>query len=138
MKVKAAMHRGVEWCDPDTAIQEIAKLFREKDIGAVPIGENNRLIGMLTDRDIVSRGIAEGKDIASLKARDVMTRGIVYCFENDDIEHAVHLMEERQIRRLPVLNKEKRMVGMLSTGDISHAATHELSGEFIEAVSAHH
>jgi CBS domain-containing protein len=138
MKVKSAMHRGVEWCAPDTPIMEIAKLFREKDIGAVPIGENDRLIGMLTDRDIVCRGIAEGKDITSLTAGDVMTRSIVYCFEDDDIEHAVHLMEERQIRRLPVLNKDKRMVGMLSMGDISQAATHELSGEFMEAVSAHH
>lgn len=138
MKVKAAMHRGVEWCDPDTSIMEIAKLFHEKDIGAVPIGENNRLIGILTDRDIVCRGIAEGKDITSLKARDVMTRGVAYCFEDDDIEHAIQLMEERRIRRLPVLNKGKRMVGMLAMGDISHAATHELSGEFMEAVSAHH
>lgn len=138
MHVKSAMHTGVEWCAPDTPIVEIAKLLREKDIGAVPIGENDRLIGMLTDRDIVCRGIAEGKEVASLTARDVMTAGIIYCFEDDELEHAVHLMEEREIRRLPVMNKDKRMVGMLSLGDISHAAPHEVCGEFAAAVSAHH
>lgn len=138
MKVKSAMHSGVEWCAPDTPIMEVARLFREKDIGAVPIGENDRLVGMVTDRDIVCRGIAEGRDMASLTAGDVMTRGIIYCFEDDAIEDAVHLMEEKQIRRVPVLNAKKRMVGILTMGDISHAAPHELSGEFAEAVSAHH
>jgi CBS domain-containing protein len=138
MRVNEAMHRGVEWCAPDTPVTEIAKLFREKDIGAVPIGENDRLVGMLTDRDIVCRGIAEGKEMASLTARDVMTRDIVYCWEDDNIEDAVHLMEERQVRRLPVINRDKRMVGMLAMGDLSHTTPHQLRGEFMEAVSAHH
>lgn len=138
MKVKAAMHRGVEWCAPDTPIMEIARLFREKDIGAIPIGENDRLVGMLTDRDIVCRGLAEGRDLASMTAGDVMTRDIVYCWEDDDIEDAVHLMEERQVRRVPVLNSDKRMTGMLSMGDISHAANPELCREFLGAVAAHH
>ncbi|MCH4563934.1 CBS domain-containing protein [Halomonas sp. EGI 63088] len=138
MNVSEVMHRGVEWCPPDTSLTEIAKLFREKDIGAVPIGENDRLVGMLTDRDIVCRGIVEGKDIASLTARDVMTSDIVYCWEDDSVEDVVHLMEERQVRRLPVINKNKRLVGMLSMGDLSHTTPHELRGEFMEAVSAHH
>lgn len=138
MKVNAAMHRGVEWCAPDTPIMEIARLFREKDIGAIPIGENDRLVGMLTDRDIVCRGLAEGRDMASMTAGDVMTRDIVYCWEDDDIEDAVHLMEEHRVRRVPVLNSDKRMTGMLSMGDISHAANPELCREFLGAVAAHH
>ncbi|RLK50608.1 CBS domain-containing protein [Alkalispirillum mobile] len=138
MKVNEAMHRGVEWCAPDTPIMEIARLFREKDIGAIPIGENDRLVGMLTDRDIVCRGLAEGRDMASMTAGDVMTRDIVYCWEDDDIEDAVHLMEERRVRRVPVLNSDKRMTGMLSMGDISHAANPELCREFLGAVAAHH
>ncbi|ABI57086.1 CBS domain-containing protein [Alkalilimnicola ehrlichii MLHE-1] len=138
MKVNAAMHRGVEWCAPDTPIMEIARLFREKDIGAIPIGENDRLVGMLTDRDIVCRGLAEGRDVASMTAGDVMTRDIIYCWEDDDIEDAVHLMEEHRVRRVPVLNSDKRMTGMLSMGDISHAANPELCREFLGAVAAHH
>ncbi|MCC5858474.1 MAG: CBS domain-containing protein [Ectothiorhodospiraceae bacterium] len=138
MKVGEAMHRGVEWCAPDTPIIEIAKLFREKDIGAIPIGENDRLIGMLTDRDIVCRGIHEGRDLASMTAADCMTEGVVFCWEDDDMEDAVHLMEERQVRRLPVINRDKRMVGMLSMGDLSHVVPRELCGEFMQAVSAHH
>ncbi len=117
---------------------EIARLFREKDIGAIPIGENDRLVGMLTDRDIVCRGLAEGRDMASMTAGDVMTRDIVYCWEDDDIEDAVHLMEEHRVRRVPVLNSDKRMTGMLSMGDISHAANPELCREFLGAVAAHH
>ncbi|TFH88245.1 CBS domain-containing protein [Billgrantia azerbaijanica] len=132
------MHRGVEWCTPDTPITEIAKLFREKDIGAVPIGENDRLVGMLTDRDIVCNGIAQGRDVMSLTAGDVMSRDIFYCWEDDSLEDATHLMEEKQVRRLPVINRDKRMVGMLAMGDLSHSAPHQLRGEFMEAVSAHH
>lgn len=138
MKVKQAMHAGVEWCAPDTPLSEIARMMRDGDIGAVPIGENDRLIGMVTDRDIVCRGFADGKDPASLTAREVMTQGIVYCSEDQNLEDAVHIMEKRRIRRMPVLDSKKRMTGMLSLGDLSHAAGHELTGELAEAVSAHH
>jgi CBS domain-containing protein len=138
MEVRQAMHAGVDWCAPDTPLSEVAKIMRDADVGAVPIGENDRLIGMVTDRDIVCRGFADGKDPASLTARDVMTQGIVYCTEDQSIEDAIHLMESKQIRRMPVLNDKKRMTGMLSLGDLSHAAGHELTGELAEAVSAHH
>jgi len=138
MKVKQAMHAGVDWCAPDTPLSEIAKIMRDADIGAVPIGENDRLIGMVTDRDIVCRGFADGKDPASLTAREVMTEGIVYCTEDQSLEDAIQLMEERQIRRMPVINGKKRMTGMLSLGDLSHAAGHELTGELTEAVTGHH
>lgn len=138
MKVKQAMHAGVDWCAPDTRLSDLARMMRDADVGAIPIGENDRLIGMVTDRDIVCRGLADGRDPDSLTARDVMTRGIVYCTEEEDIEDAVRLMEQKQIRRMPVLNDRKRMTGMLSLGDLSHAANRELTGELAQAVSAHH
>ena len=138
MKVKQAMHPGVDWCAPDTLLSDIARIMRDSDVGAVPIGEKDKLIGMVTDRDIVCRGFTDGRDPTSLTARDVMTRGIVYCTEDQSIEDAIHLMENKQIRRMPVINDKKRMTGMLSLGDLSHAAGHELTGELAEAVSAHH
>jgi predicted transcriptional regulator len=138
MKVKEAMHSGVEWCAPDTPIKDISVLMREKDVGAVPIGESDRLIGMVTDRDIVIRGISRGYSLEKLTARDVMTEGIIYCRADDEVEDVIHFMEKKKIRRLPVISKQKRMVGILTLGDLSHAASHELSGELMEAVSAHH
>jgi len=138
MKVSEAMHQGVEWCAPDTTVRDIALLMREKDVGAVPIGENDRLVGMVTDRDIVTRGVARGRDLDKLIARDVMTEGIIYCHAEDNLDDVIHFMEEKKIRRLPVISREKRMVGILSLGDLSHAASRDLSGELIQAVSAHH
>jgi CBS domain-containing protein len=138
MKVKKAMHKGVVWASPDASLSELARKMRENDIGAIPVGENDRLIGMVTDRDIVCRGLADGQNASALTARDVMTPGIVYCEDDDDIEDALELMEKKRIRRLPVINDEKRMVGILSLGDISHAVPEELSAQILKAVSAHH
>lgn len=138
MKVKQAMHEGCTWCSPDTPLSEVAKILRDEDIGAVPIGENDKLIGMVTDRDIVCRGATLGSEISSLTARDVMTEGIAWCWEDDDLNTAVQKMEEQQLRRLPVMNAEKRMVGILSLGDISHSLGRKQIGEFASAVSAHH
>jgi CBS domain-containing protein len=138
MKVKDAMHQGAEWVEPQTPIGEIARKMRDLDIGAIPVGENDRLIGMVTDRDIACRAVANGTDPGKLTARDVMSKGILYCRETEDLEDAMRIMEQKQVRRLPVINDRKRMVGMLSLGDIADAASHELSGEVIAAVSAHH
>ena len=139
MKVKDAMHKGVDWVSPETPVIEIAKLMREHDIGAIPIGENDRLIGIVTDRDIVCKGLAqEGFDSGRATARDVMTPGIHCCREDDDLAQAVRHMEELQVRRLPVINRSKRMVGMLSLGDVSHAASGNLVSEVARSVSAHH
>ena len=139
MKVKDAMHKGVEWVGPDTPVHELAKLMREYDVGAIPIGEDDRLIGMVTDRDIVCKGLAgDGFDARRATARDVMTEGIHCCREDDDLAKAIRHMEKVQVRRLPVINKSKRMVGMLALGDVSHAAPDELSSECIKSVSAHH
>ncbi len=138
MKVKDAMHQGCEWVSPDTKVSDIARRMRHSDIGAVPVGEDDRLIGMVTDRDICCKGVANGHDIEALTARDVMTMGIVYCHDDDDLGEAADLMESRQIRRLPVIDRNKRMVGMLSLGDVSHAAPTKVTAEVAKAVSAHH
>ena len=139
MKVKEAMHKGVDWVDPDTPVIDLAKLMRQHDIGAIPIGENDRLIGMVTDRDIVCKGLAEDSfDAHRTTARDVMTPGIHCCKEDDDLAKAVRHMEELKVRRLPVINKSKRMVGILTLGDISRSAQSDLLSEILKSVSAHH
>jgi CBS domain-containing protein len=139
MKVKEAMHKGVDWVAPDTPIVDLAKLMRQHDIGAIPIGENDRLVGMVTDRDIVCKGLAEeGFDVRGATARDVMTPGIHCCREDDDLAKAVRHMEELEVRRLPVINKNKRMIGIISLGDISHSASGDLLSECVKSVSAHH
>ena len=139
MKVKDAMHKGVDWVAPDTPVAELAKLMREHDIGASPIGENDRLIGMVTDRDIVCKGLAEVSfDARRATARDVMTPSIHCCREDDDLASAVQHMEKLKVRRMPVINKSKRMVGILSLGDISHSAPSDLLSEWAKNVSAHH
>jgi CBS domain-containing protein len=138
MKVKDAMHPGVQWVEPGAPVMRLAKMMHEHDIGSIPVGENDKLIGMVTDRDIVCRGLTDGKDMSALTARDVMTGGIVFCRDDEEVEDAVRIMETRQIRRLPVINGDKRMVGMLSLGDVSHMAPRQLSGEVLHAVSGHH
>ncbi len=138
MRTEEAMHPGVRWIGPDTDLRTIARIMKEEDIGALPVGENDRLIGMVTDRDITLRALGNGDDISSLTARDVMTNEIVYCRTNESIEDAIHLMESKKIRRLPVINDDKRMVGMLSLGDVSHCTSQELAGELVKAVSGHH
>ena len=138
MKVKDAMHKGVEWVAPSTPVADLARLMQKHDIGAIPIGENDKLIGMVTDRDIVCRSFANGKDVSKLTARDVMTPNVVWCHADEDLDDATRIMETKKIRRLPVIDKDKRMVGMLSLGDISHSAKSKLSSEVLQAVSAHH
>ena len=138
MKVHEMMHKGVESVAPETPVAMLAKKMMQHDIGAIPVGENDQLIGMVTDRDIIVRAVASGKDISKLTARDVMTKGMIYCQDSEDVGDAVRIMESKKIRRLPVLNENKRMIGMLSLGDVSHAASHEIAAVVMKAVSAHH
>ena len=139
MKVKEAMHKGVEWVGPDTPVIELAKLMRKHDVGAIPIGENDQLVGMVTDRDIVCKGLAEDNfDPGHATARDVMTPGIHCCSDDDDLAKAVRHMEALKVRRLPVINKSKRMIGILSLGDVSGLASSDLLSEYVKSVSAHH
>lgn len=138
MEISKAMHSPARWVEAETPVGEVAKMMALEDIGAIPVGHDDRLIGMVTDRDIVSRVIAKGLDPAKTTAEQAMTKGIVYCSTHETIEDAVHLMDQKQIRRLPVLDDKKRLVGMLSLGDISHSVPRSLSGELLHAVSAHH
>jgi len=138
MKVREAMRVGVKWADPGTSVVELAHMMRCHDVGAIPIGENDRLIGIVTDRDIVCRVVADRRDLTALTARDVMTKGVIWCLDDEELDDAVRIMEQRRVRRLPVIDQNKRMVGMLALGDISNSAPQRLAGEVLSAVSAHH
>src|SRR5688500_13063403 len=108
MQVKDVMTRGVECITPRESIADAAKKMKKLDVGALPIcGDNDRLAGIITDRDITIRAIADGCEPGQTCVDEVMTPGIVFCFDDDDVAEAAHLMEDRQIRRLAVLNHDK-------------------------------
>jgi CBS domain-containing protein len=138
MKVKDAMHRGATCVEPGTPVREIAKHMRDSDVGAIPVRSDSRLVGIVTDRDIACRAVADGGNLGTLTAKDVMTKKVICCSPDDDIAVAIKTMEAKKIRRLPVIDNHKTMLGMLSLGDISHSATKKLSGEVLQAVSGHH
>jgi len=138
MQVKEAMHAGVEWVEPDTPVSTVAQKMRDVDIGAIPVCEKDHLVGMITDRDITCRAVADGADLSKLTASDVMTKGVVYCRDTEDLDDAIRIMEDKRIRRMPAIDEKKRVVGMLSLGDVSHAATQQIAGEVVKAVSGHH
>src|SRR3974377_1711604 len=138
MKIKQMMHKGVEWVLAETPVTTVAKKLLQHNGGALPVGENDRLIGMVTDRDIAVRAVAKGKDITKLTARDIMTKGVIWCRDSENADDAARIMETKHVRRLPVIDENKRMVGMLSLGDISHAASERIAAEITKGVSAHH
>jgi CBS domain-containing protein len=138
MKVRDVMHQGVVAVDPGTSMRDLAATMRDEDIGSIPVIEDDRLVGMVTDRDLVCRGLANGHDIDSLTARDLMTVPGLFCNDTGEVDDAVHLMEGHKVRRLPVVDSEQRVIGMLTLGDISARASRDLSGEALQAVSAHH
>jgi CBS domain-containing protein len=136
MQLKDIMTADPLVLSPETALREAAQNMRDLDSGVMPVGERDRLVGMLTDRDITVRATAEGKDPNSTPVRDVMTSDVVYCFEDEEVEAAARKMEENQIRRLIVLNRDKRLVGIASLGDLAvYAPSDRLAGEVTEAVS---
>jgi len=118
VRVNECMTREVTIVSPQDTIGEAAKMMAECDAGVLPVGENDRLVGMITDRDIAVRGVAEGRD-PSAKIREVMSAEVRYCFEDDDIEDVLRNMGELQLRRLPVLNHDKRLVGIVSLSDLA-------------------
>ena len=134
MQVKDAMTASPDAAATNTTLLEFAQRMRDEDIGSIPVGENDRLVGMVTDRDIVVRCVANQQDVATMTASEIMSKNVSWCFDDVDLSEAAHLMEERRIRRLPVINRDKRLVGMLSIGDISRAST-ELAGEALRDVS---
>jgi CBS domain-containing protein len=135
MKVKQAMHPGAQQVEPGTPLTTLAQLMREHNIGAIPISENDRLVGMVTDRDIVCRGLAAGLDLNRATARDVMSKGIFCCTETEEVADAARTMEQNKVRRLPVINTEEELVGFLSIGDISRTSDRALCGEIVQAAA---
>ena len=138
MKVKDMMHKGAEYVAPTAKLQTIAKKMRDHDIGAMLVCDDGKAVGMVTDRDIAIRAFTNGKNLPAIEAQHVMSRNVVSCRANLEAEDALRLMEKNKIRRLPVLNEDGKLVGMVSLGDISHALSRERTGEVTKAVSAHH
>lgn len=120
MKVSEAMTQDVQVCNPDDTIRDAARTLAEIDAGAIPVGENDKLVGMITDRDIAIRAIAEGKG-PDTKIREVMTPEIRYCFDDQEIDEVQKNMSDNRLRRVVVINHDKRLVGMLSLADIVRA-----------------
>lgn len=133
--VKEIMTPAVRCVSPDDSLTEAAKLMGELDVGALPICDHDRLAGMITDRDIAVRAVGQGRDPKTTKVRDAMTEGIVYIYEDQDTEEATRLFETKKIRRLPVLNRDKRLVGIVSLGDLAVNASAGLGGEALKQVS---
>ena len=118
MKISEVMTRDVRVASPDETIQEAAQVMKGFDIGVLPVGQQNRLAGMITDRDIAVRGVAEGR-APDAKVRDVMSTEVKYCFDDQDLDEVTRNMGDIQVRRLPVVDRKKRLVGILSLGDVA-------------------
>ena len=129
------MTADVSFVGPDTPILEIARKMRDGDIGSTPVIENDRLAGIVTDRDIVVRVIAEGGDVRTKTARDAMSPGILYCYADDSVEAVLENMGGRQIRRLPVVDSDKRLVGVVSLGDLALSGKRKAAGEALQEIS---
>ncbi len=136
MELKNVMTLNVEVVGPDATLQEAAQKMRARNIGALPVSEGDRLAGMLTDRDITVRATAEGRGPKRTKVRDVMTREIVCASEDQTVQDAARLMEDMQVRRVLILNRDKRLVGIVSLGDLAVGTGDErLAGEVLKRVS---
>ena len=133
MKVSEAMTRDVRIASPDETLQQTARVLAEIDSGVMPVGENDKLVGMITDRDIAIRGVARGKG-PDAKVRDVMTADIKYCFDDQEMDEVARNMGDQKVRRMPVLNREKRLVGILSLGDFA-LVDNARAGEMLSSIS---
>ena len=134
MKIREAMTPDVRVANPDETIQQAARLMASLDAGVLPVGENDRLVGMITDRDIAIRAIAEGKG-PEAKVRDVMSKDVKYCYEDQDVNEVTRDMADLQVRRLPVLNRDKRLVGIVSLGDIAISPDNERAADALSGIS---
>ena len=136
MQLRDVMTTNAEVIPPDATIGEAAKRMKDFDVGALPVCDGDRLCGIITDRDIAIRAVADGLYVHS-PVRNVMTEDVVYCFEDQEYEEAAALMRKHQVRRLPVLNREKHLVGVVSLGDMALKGDDDsLTARTIEDVSA--
>jgi CBS domain-containing protein len=136
MLVSEVMTPHAECTQPTATIRRAAQRMKRLNVGSLPVCDKERLVGMITDRDIVLRAIAEGMDPETTRVENAMTLGIEYCFDDQDVTEAAQIMEDHQIRRLVVLNRDKRLVGILSLGDLA-VRVHDdmLSGSALEQIS---
>jgi CBS domain-containing protein len=134
MRVSEAMTREVRIATPGQSIRDVAKIMGEIDAGSMPVGENDRLVGMITDRDIAIRAVAQGKG-PDTPVREVMSQEVKYCYEDEDLEHVAKNMGDIQVRRLPVVNRDKRLVGIVSLADVAQNEDTETTGEATAGVS---
>ena len=135
MQVSQILTRDVETIRPDTTVREAAQRMRSMDVGALPVCDGRHLLGMVTDRDITIRITAEGRDAASTPVQEAMTPSVDFVFEDQDVQDAARIMKDRQIRRLPVLSRDKQLVGILSLGDLSQAGDDRTSGDTLQKIS---
>jgi CBS domain-containing protein len=135
-RVRDVMTPQAEVASPDATVEEAASIMKTLDIGVLPVCDEEGLVGILTDRDLVVRVIAAKRDPKAVRVGEAMTPNIIYCFEEDDVNKAASLLAEHQIRRLPVLNRERELVGIVSLGDLAvHGTAPQVSGEVLEEVS---
>lgn len=136
MKISDCMTRNVRLADPDMTLGEAAQLMAECDAGALPVGENDRLVGILTDRDIAIRGVAKGKGPDG-KVREAMSRDVRWCYEDENVDGVLRRLGDEQIRRMPVLNRDKRLVGIVAMADFTERAQPQTTGSTLSAISRH-
>jgi CBS domain-containing protein len=134
MKVKDVMSRNCTFITPQTTLNEAARIMADQDIGFVPVAEADRMIGMVTDRDIVIRGVAKGADPGS-PVSEVMTSKTYYCFDDDSAEDVCANMAEIKVRRLPVVNRDKRLIGVVSLGDLSQDVNKIKVGQTMQSIT---
>jgi CBS domain-containing protein len=134
MQVSKCMTRDVRIVDPDETLEQAARARAEIDSGILPVGENDRLVGMVTDRDIAIRGVGHGRS-PDAKVREVMSAEVLYCFDDDDAEDVLNNMAETQVRRMPVLNRDKRLVGVVSISDLAGNGTDAHVGEVLHEIA---
>jgi CBS domain-containing protein len=134
MKISEVMTPNVRIANPDQTVEQAACLMLELDAGVLPVGDNDRLIGMITDRDIAVRCVAKGKG-PDTKVREIMSEEVKYCFADQDIEEVAANMADIQVRRLPVVDRDKRLVGIISLGDIATTEGELEAGEALAGIS---
>jgi CBS domain-containing protein len=136
LRIKDVMTPQAEVISPDATTEHAASIMKTLDIGVLPVCDEEGLVGILTDRDLVVRVLAASRDPKAMLVGEAMTASVVYCFEDDDVERAAAIMAGQQIRRLPVLDKNRKLVGLVSVGDIAvQTQDHQLTGKVLEDVS---
>jgi CBS domain-containing protein len=134
MKIRSVMTRDAKLTNPDDTLEHAAKLMKKCDCGILPVADGDHLVGMITDRDIAVRAVAEGKG-PNTRVREVMSSEVLYCFDDQETAEVAHNMADIQVRRLPVMNRDKRLIGIVSVGDLAREASAECGGEALYGIA---